>query len=195
MSSAGGRFNGRSRSFRRRRRGTDRTRTRRCERPGRRVATIATCTGCRNTCIAIPARAQRSCTRARSRSVESPSGNVGRCAPPQPGDASPQPEATGSVHGRLVIAGVAAGAIAAGANTMVKASEVHADPRLIADAAPAQGDSVPDAAGMQNVQVASSLDSAVHQEELARGALSPKSVPSGRRERDARSSSFRPEAS
>lgn len=80
------------------------------------------------------------------------------------------PEAAGSVHGRLVIAGVAAGAIAAGANAMVEASEVQADPKLIADDAAAQGDSVPDAAGMQIVQVASSFDAAVHQEELARGA-------------------------
>lgn len=80
------------------------------------------------------------------------------------------PEPAASVHGRLVIAGVAAGAIAAGANAMVEASEVQADPKSIADDAAAQGDSVPDAAGMQIVQVASGFDAAVHQEELARGA-------------------------
>ena len=81
-----------------------------------------------------------------------------------------RPEGAGSVHGRLVVAGVAAGAIAAGANAMVEASKVQADPKLIADATAAQSASLPDAAGMQIVQVASSFDSAVHQEELARGA-------------------------
>ncbi|MCV7303570.1 M23 family metallopeptidase [Mycobacterium barrassiae] len=80
------------------------------------------------------------------------------------------PAGAGSVHGRLVVAGVAAGAIAAGANAMVEASEVPANPTLIADATTAQGDSVPDAAGVQIVQVANSFDSAVHQEELVRGA-------------------------
>lgn len=80
------------------------------------------------------------------------------------------PEAAQSVHGRLVVAGVAAGAIAAGANAMVEASEVPANPTLIADATTAQTDSVPDAAGMQIVQVANSFDAAVHQEELVRGA-------------------------
>ncbi|KUI37563.1 peptidase M23 [Mycobacterium sp. GA-2829] len=81
-----------------------------------------------------------------------------------------RPEGAGSVHGRLVVAGVAAGAIAAGANAMVEASEVPANPTLIADATTAQGDSVPDAGGVQIVQVANSFDSAVHQEELVRGA-------------------------
>ncbi len=75
-----------------------------------------------------------------------------------------KPEAAGSVHSRLVIAGVAAGAVAAGANAMVEPV-----PKLIVDTAAAQGDSVPDTAGMQVVQVASSYDSAVHEEELARG--------------------------
>ena len=42
-------------------------------------------------------------------------------------------------------------------------------PKLIVDTAAAQGDSVPYAAGMQVVQVASSYDSAVDEEELARG--------------------------
>lgn len=83
-----------------------------------------------------------------------------------------RPEGAGSVHGRLVVAGVAAGgAIAAGgANAMVEASEVPANPTLIADATTAQGVSVPDAAGVQIVQVANSFDSAVHREELVRGA-------------------------
>lgn len=80
-----------------------------------------------------------------------------------------KPEPTKTVHSRLVIAGIAVGAAAAGANAMVEASEVQADPILIADTAAAQGDSAPDAAGMQIVQVASNFDSAVHKEELARG--------------------------
>lgn len=81
-----------------------------------------------------------------------------------------KPEAVGSVHAGLVIAGVAAGAIAAGANAMVEASQLQPDPKLMADAEAAQSGSAPDAAGMQIVQIANSFDSAVHQEELARGA-------------------------
>lgn len=81
-----------------------------------------------------------------------------------------KPQSTGAVHPRLVVAGIAAGAIAAGASATAQALQAPvADPMLIADTAAAQGDSEPDASGMQIVQVASNFDSAIHKEELARG--------------------------
>lgn len=80
-----------------------------------------------------------------------------------------KPQPTKTVHSRLVIAGIAVGAVAAGANAMVEASEVQADPQLIADRTAARSDAVPDSAGMQVVQVASNFDSAIHKEELDRG--------------------------
>lgn len=79
-------------------------------------------------------------------------------------------EATGALHSRLIIAGIAAGATAAGVNAMVEASRAQADPIPVAEAAAAQAGSVPVGSEMQIVQAANSFDTAVHGEELARGA-------------------------
>lgn len=76
----------------------------------------------------------------------------------------------GAVHCRLIIAAVAGGAAAAGAVAAGNASEVQANPAVLASATTAAtGDLPPSDSGMQIVQVASTFDSAVHSEELARG--------------------------
>lgn len=72
-------------------------------------------------------------------------------------------------HGRLLIAAVAAGATAAGANIAVDAWEA---PNLLSAshaAATVEPDSAP-TSGIQIVQTASTSDPLVHREELARGA-------------------------
>lgn len=79
------------------------------------------------------------------------------------------PDGSGSTHSRLIIASIAAGAVAAGANAMVDTSEGQTDGILLADSAAVQVDSSSVTPGMQIVQVRSNVDSAVHAEELARG--------------------------
>lgn len=80
-----------------------------------------------------------------------------------------QPEATGAVHSRLIISAIAAGAIAAGANVAMDASEARADPGLLADTAGSRSPLPGDGSGLQIVQAAGNFETAVHQEELARG--------------------------
>ena len=77
-------------------------------------------------------------------------------------------EATGAAHSRLVITAVAAGAVAAAANTAVNAAETQ-QPVLVADTAASLA-ARPEASGMQIIPVANSFDAGIHRQESARGA-------------------------
>lgn len=80
-----------------------------------------------------------------------------------------KPQAAGATHSRLVVAAIAAGALAAGANAAFDGPETQVDPVLLADVEEPHGPSSEDGSGLQIVQVANSFDPAVHQEELSRG--------------------------
>lgn len=75
--------------------------------------------------------------------------------------------AAAAVHSRLLVAAIAAGAVAAGANAALDASQDRADPVLLADTTAPQGDFPQDGSGIQIVSVASTVDAVVHDEELA----------------------------
>lgn len=78
-------------------------------------------------------------------------------------------KATSAAHSRFITAAIAAGGIAAASNAALDASGTPADPVLITDTATTR-EYAPDASGMQIVAVASSLDPAIHQQELVNGA-------------------------
>lgn len=80
-------------------------------------------------------------------------------------------EGAAAVHSRLVISAMAAGAVAAGANAAVGASDApHEQPILLAGNAGVEGLPSDDPPGFEVVQVVSNFKSAVHQEELNRAA-------------------------
>ena len=78
-------------------------------------------------------------------------------------------ETTGAAHSRVVIAAIAAGAVAAGANAAADATDSRADPVLVADSVPSP-ESLPTASGMQIISFSNGFDSAIHSQELANGA-------------------------
>ncbi|GLP84106.1 M23 family metallopeptidase [Mycobacterium antarcticum] len=76
-------------------------------------------------------------------------------------------DAAGAVHCRLLIAAIAAGAVAAGANAALDASQERVDPVLLADTTAPRWYLPQERSGIQIVSVASIVDSVVHDEELA----------------------------